>query len=70
MTSCLQYYYATLAMMMPTESKLLKSWLTKLQKVLDPGFADLTWNALGIPDFVKNCTTAINDLRSLISQVC
>ncbi len=56
--------------MMPTESKVVQVWLTKLQKLLDLGVADLNWTALAICNFVKNYSTAINDFKSQISQVC
>jgi hypothetical protein len=66
----LHYNYTTLGMMMPTESKVVQVWLTKLQKLLDLGVADLNWTALAICNFVKNYSTAINDFKSQISQVC
>ena len=65
----LQLYHLTLKMMSPSEAKLLRPRLNRLYHVLDPGFADLTWNALGIADFVKMCTSAINEFRNVINQV-
>jgi hypothetical protein len=65
----MQLYHSTLKIMNPTDAKLLRPRLNKLYHVLDPGFADLTWNALGISDFVKMCTAAINEFRNVINQV-
>ena len=65
----MQLYHLTLKMMNPTEAKLLRPQLKRLYQVLEPGFADLTWNALGIADFVKVCTAAINNFRNVINQV-
>jgi hypothetical protein len=56
-------------MMNATEARLLRSRLNKLYHVLDPGLSDLTWNALGIADFVKNSTIAINEFRNVVAQV-
>lgn len=66
----MQHYQSVINMMTPIEAKLLGARVKKLQHVLDPGFLHLNWNALGIPDFVTNCTKAINAFKALISQVC
>ncbi|OAE19678.1 hypothetical protein AXG93_1847s1410 [Marchantia polymorpha subsp. ruderalis] len=65
----LEHYQSVINMMTPIEAKLLGARVKKLQHVLDPGFLHLNWNALGIPDFVTNCTKAINAFKALISQV-
>ncbi|XP_073386148.1 dynein-1-alpha heavy chain, flagellar inner arm I1 complex isoform X3 [Physcomitrium patens] len=64
-----QIYHSTLSMMSPTEAMLLKPQLNLLYHVLDPGFAYLTWNALGIASFVHMCISAINEFRNVVHQV-
>ncbi|KAL2608323.1 hypothetical protein R1flu_026896 [Riccia fluitans] len=65
----LDHYQSVMNLMTPIEAKLLGPRIKKLQHVLDPGFLNLNWNALGIPDFVSNCTKSINTFKALISQV-
>lgn len=65
----LGHYWAVVGMLTPTEQKLLGGKLEQLEKILDPGFSPLNWNALGIPDFVASCNKAINEFQALVNQV-
>ncbi|KAJ7569126.1 hypothetical protein O6H91_01G062100 [Diphasiastrum complanatum] len=65
----MQQYHAAIGMLTPVESKLLSSRLQNLHHVLDPGFSQLNWNSLGIPEFVSLCTKTVSDFKSLVTQV-
>lgn len=66
---CVQHYEMVTGLLTPVERRLLVQSLKKLQHVLDPGLTQLNWNALGIPDFVHTCMKAINEFKSVVTQV-
>lgn len=51
------------------ERGLLRSHLAKLDDSLTPGLSALNWYSLGIMEFIKTCTNAINQFNSIVSQV-
>ncbi|EFJ08822.1 hypothetical protein SELMODRAFT_131043 [Selaginella moellendorffii] len=65
----LQRYHNVLEMLTPVESKLLAIRVDKLQHVLDPGYNQLNWNSLGIPEFVGACMKSVYEFKSIVTQV-
>ena len=51
------------------EVEIMQQKLDTLDQVLIPGFRNLNWNSLGIPDFLALCNKAINEFNSLLNQV-
>lgn len=51
------------------ERGLLKIHLVILDDSLTPGLSALNWYSLGIMEFIKTCTNAINQFNSVVSQV-
>ncbi|NXA03995.1 DYH10 protein, partial [Sapayoa aenigma] len=51
------------------ETKLLDDYIQELQKIFKSGHKRLTWNSLGIGEFIVQCTQAIGKLESLVHQI-
>lgn len=51
------------------EKVLLKNPIKILNSTLAPGYESLNLSSLGIPDFINNCTTSINEFRDMKKSV-
>lgn len=69
LNAMLTSYQAALDMLNPVEKGLLARRIENLQRVLQPGFNPLNWNALGIPDFVDACARGISAFETTVKHV-
>ncbi|KAK4813186.1 hypothetical protein QYF61_014017 [Mycteria americana] len=65
----LDRYHKLMGTLNEAETKLLDDHIQELWKVFKPGHRRLTWNSLGIGDFIVRCTQAIRKFESLVHQI-
>ena len=51
------------------ELAILSADVRELKQALEPGFHDINWTSLSIPEFVSNCERAITKFRNLSREV-
>ncbi|CBZ30501.1 putative dynein heavy chain [Leishmania mexicana MHOM/GT/2001/U1103] len=51
------------------ERAILAAEVHELKQALEPGFLDINWTSLSIPDFVSNCEKAITKFRNVSREV-
>ncbi|KAG2382028.1 hypothetical protein C9374_005820 [Naegleria lovaniensis] len=51
------------------EEKVLTPLITRLKRILEPGFSVLNWNSLGIDEFIKRCNSEISDFQSIVQKM-
>lgn len=64
----LSYNYE-LGILEGSERIILAKNIRELKSALEPGFNDINWTSLSIPDFVSNCDKAITKFRNLSREV-
>ncbi|NWU75337.1 DYH10 protein, partial [Onychorhynchus coronatus] len=62
-------YHKLMETLNEAETKLLDDYIQELWRILKPGHKRLTWNSLGIGEFIFQCTQAIVKLESLVQQI-
>ncbi|NWR30007.1 DYH10 protein, partial [Tachuris rubrigastra] len=65
----LGYYEQLMETLTEAETKLLDDYIQELWRILKAGHKRLTWNSLGIGEFIFQCTQAIGKLESLVHQI-
>ncbi|NXM08607.1 DYH10 protein, partial [Tyrannus savana] len=67
--SMLGSYHKLMETLNEAETKLLDDYIQELWRVLKSGHKRLTWNSLGIGEFIFQCTQAIEKVESLVHQI-
>ncbi|NXK32667.1 DYH10 protein, partial [Piprites chloris] len=62
-------YHKLMETLNEAETKLLDDYIQELWRILKSGHKRLTWNSLGIGEFIFQCTQAIGKLESLVHQI-
>ncbi|NXS06608.1 DYH10 protein, partial [Neodrepanis coruscans] len=62
-------YHKLMEKLNEAETKLLDGYIKELQKILKSGQKRLTWNSLGISEFIVQCTQGIAKVESLVRQI-
>ncbi|XP_009082982.1 PREDICTED: dynein heavy chain 10, axonemal, partial [Acanthisitta chloris] len=65
----LDRYHKLMETLSEAETELLDDSLQELWRIFKSGHRRLTWNSLGIGDFIIQCTQAIGKFESLVHQV-
>ncbi|NXJ42346.1 DYH10 protein, partial [Ciconia maguari] len=65
----LDRYHKLMGTLNEAETKLLDDHIQELWRVFKSGHRRLTWNSLGIGDFIVRCTQAIRKFESLVHQI-
>ncbi|NXF83053.1 DYH10 protein, partial [Sclerurus mexicanus] len=69
LTSMLDRYHTLMETLNEAETKLLRDYIQELLRIFKSGHKRLTWNSLGIGEFIVQCTQAIGKLESLVHQI-
>ncbi|NWR83762.1 DYH10 protein, partial [Furnarius figulus] len=69
LTSVLDCYHKLMETLTEAETKLLHGHIQELLRIFKSGHKRLTWNSLGIGEFIVQCTQAIGKLESLVHQI-
>ncbi|NXC37460.1 DYH10 protein, partial [Campylorhamphus procurvoides] len=69
LTSMLDRYHNLMETLNEAETKLLHDYIQELLRIFKSGHKRLTWNSLGIGEFIVQCTQAIGKLESLVHQI-
>ncbi|KAJ7419933.1 Dynein heavy chain 10, axonemal [Willisornis vidua] len=65
----LDHYHKLMGTLNEAETKLLDDHIQELLRIFKSGRKRLTWNSLGIGEFIVQCTQAIGKLESLVHQI-
>ncbi|NWY37943.1 DYH10 protein, partial [Sylvia atricapilla] len=65
----LDRYHKLMEMMNEAETKLLDQYVQELWRMLKSGHKRLTWKAVGIGEFILQCTQTIGKLELLVHQI-
>ncbi|NXR37780.1 DYH10 protein, partial [Zosterops hypoxanthus] len=65
----LDRYHKLMEMMNEAETKLLDQYVQELLKILKSGHKRVTWKAVGIGEFILQCTQTIGKLELLVHQI-
>ncbi|NWR08618.1 DYH10 protein, partial [Paradoxornis webbianus] len=65
----LERYHKLMEMMNEAETKLLDQYVQELWRILKSGHKRLTWKAVGIGEFILQCTQTIRKLELLVHQI-
>ncbi|NXW05009.1 DYH10 protein, partial [Fregetta grallaria] len=65
----LDRYHKLMEILNEAETKLLDDHIQELWRVFKSGHRRLSWNSLGIGDFIVRCTQAIRKFESLVHQI-
>ncbi|NXV97678.1 DYH10 protein, partial [Calonectris borealis] len=65
----LDRYHKLMGTLNEAETKLLDDHIQELWRVFKSGHRRLSWNSLGIGDFIVRCTQAIRKFESLVHQI-
>ncbi|NXV80428.1 DYH10 protein, partial [Atlantisia rogersi] len=65
----LDRYHKLMGTLNEAETKLLDDYIQELRKVFKSGHKRLSWNSLGVGDFIVQCTQAIKKFESLVHQI-
>ncbi|NXP21053.1 DYH10 protein, partial [Scytalopus superciliaris] len=69
LTSMLDRYHKLMETLNEAETKLLGGYIQELLRIFKSGCKRLTWNSLGIGEFIVQCIQAIGKLESLVHQI-
>ncbi|XP_027593384.2 dynein heavy chain 10, axonemal isoform X1 [Pipra filicauda] len=62
-------YHKLMETLNEAETKLLDNYIQELRRILKSGHKRLTWNSLGIGEFIFQCTQTIEKLELLVHQI-
>ncbi|NWI95283.1 DYH10 protein, partial [Pitta sordida] len=62
-------YHRLMGTLTEAETKLLDDYIQELWRIFKSGRKRLTWNSLGIGEFIVQCTQAIGKVESLVRQI-
>ncbi|XP_064322361.1 dynein axonemal heavy chain 10 [Phalacrocorax carbo] len=65
----LDHYHKLMATLNEAETELLDDHIQELWRLFKSGHRRLSWNSLGIGDFIVRCTQAIRKFESLVHQI-
>ncbi|NWV05799.1 DYH10 protein, partial [Ptilonorhynchus violaceus] len=65
----LDRYHKLMETVNEAETKLLDNYIQELWRILKSGHKRLTWNSLGIGEFIVQCTQAIGKFELLVHQI-
>ncbi|NXE97071.1 DYH10 protein, partial [Menura novaehollandiae] len=65
----LDRYHKIMETVNEAETKLLDDYIQELWRILKSGHKRLTWNSLGIGEFIVQCTQAIGKFELLVHQI-
>ncbi|NXP47120.1 DYH10 protein, partial [Heliornis fulica] len=65
----LDHYHKMMGMLNEAEAKLLDDSIQELRRMFKLGHRRLSWNSLGIGDFIVRCTEAIKKFESLVHRI-
>ncbi|NXQ89466.1 DYH10 protein, partial [Nyctibius grandis] len=65
----LDRYHKLMGTLNEAETKLLDDHIQELWKVFKPGHRRLSWNSLGVGDFIVRCTQAVRKFELLVHQI-
>ncbi|NXM55441.1 DYH10 protein, partial [Illadopsis cleaveri] len=65
----LDRYHKLMEMMNEAETKLLDQYVQELWRILKSGHKRVTWKAVGIGEFILQCTQTIGKLELLVHQI-
>ncbi|NWW73281.1 DYH10 protein, partial [Climacteris rufus] len=65
----LDRYHKLMETVSEAEAKLLDDYIQELWRILKSGHKRLTWNSLGIGEFIHQCTQAIGKFEVLVHQI-
>ncbi|NWH44183.1 DYH10 protein, partial [Fregata magnificens] len=65
----LDRYHELMGTLNEAETKLLDDHIQELWRVFKSGHRRLSWNSLGVGDFIVRCTQAIRKFESLVHQI-
>lgn len=63
------YFNYEIGVLEGSERLILARNIRELKAAIEPGFTDINWTSLSIPDFVSNCDKAITKFRNLSREV-
>ncbi|NXK85823.1 DYH10 protein, partial [Formicarius rufipectus] len=69
LTGMLDRYHKLMETLNEAETKLLDDYIQELLRIFKSGHKRLTWNSLGIGEFIVQCTQALGKLESLVHQI-
>ncbi|NWU97712.1 DYH10 protein, partial [Upupa epops] len=65
----LNCYHKLMGTLNEAETKLLDDHIQGLWRIFQPGHKRLTWDSLGVGDFIMRCTPAVRSFEWLVQQV-